>query len=37
MNSENADLFNALFVQGDKVNIRVIKDYEEAAAVRGTV
>ena len=34
MKHTNADLFNALFVQGDKVNIRVIKDKEEAAANR---
>jgi hypothetical protein len=34
MKHTNADLFNTLFISGDKVNIRVIKDKEGAAANR---
>ena len=34
MKHTNADLFTALFINGDKVNIRVIKDKEEAATNR---
>ena len=34
MKHTNADLFNALFIPGDKVNIRVIQDAESKAANR---
>ena len=34
MKHTNADLFNALFAPGDKVNIRVIKDNEPLARNR---